>query len=193
MFAVNVEPIVDNVSIWLIEDHDDFRKMVAWQVNQLAGCRCSRQFRTCEEALVALEGSPRPQIILCDIGLPGMDGISGIRKSKRCFLKLMSSCSWCMMIMTRCSTQSVQERPANVTVGSSNSPPLIRSVHVTNGVAAVTWSAVSARTYRLQWRTGQNTNWNDVVPDVLATGSTAAATNVLSGSIQRFYRVALQP
>ena len=81
----------------------------------------------------------------------------------------------------------------NVIVGSSNSPPLIRSVHVANGVAAVTWSAVSARTYRLQWRTGQNTNWNDVVPDVLATGSTAAATNVLSGSIQRFYRVALQP
>ncbi len=81
----------------------------------------------------------------------------------------------------------------NVTVGSSNSPPLIRSVHVGNGAAVVTWSAVSARTYRLQWRTAQNTNWNDVVPDVLATGSIAAATNLLSGSIPRFYRVALQP
>ena len=81
----------------------------------------------------------------------------------------------------------------NVTVGSSNSPPVIRSVHIANGVATVTWSAVSARTYRLQWRTSQSPAWNDVVPDVLATGSTAVATNMLSGSAQRFYRVELQP
>jgi hypothetical protein len=81
----------------------------------------------------------------------------------------------------------------NVSVGSSNSPPVIRSILVTNGVAAVTWSAIGARTYTLQWRTGQNTNWNDVVPDVLATGSTATATNILTGSSQRFYRVSLQP
>ena len=81
----------------------------------------------------------------------------------------------------------------NVTVGDSNSPPLMRSVRVANGAAMVTWSAVSARTYRLQWRTSQSPAWNDVVPDVLATGSTVVATNMLSGSAQRFYRVELQP
>ncbi|HEY3864070.1 MAG TPA: response regulator transcription factor [Verrucomicrobiae bacterium] len=70
------------VSVWLIEDHDDFRKMVAWQINQLSGLRCSRQFGNCEDALAALQEDRPPQVILCDIGLPGMDGIAGIRKIK---------------------------------------------------------------------------------------------------------------
>jgi hypothetical protein len=34
-----------------------------------------------------------------------------------------------------------------------------------------------------------DTNWTDAVPDVTATGEVAVATNALSGSLQRFYRV----
>ena len=68
--------------VWLIEDHDDFRKAVAWQVNQIDGMRCAQQFATAEQALAALEREPKPQVVLCDIGLPGMDGISGIRAIK---------------------------------------------------------------------------------------------------------------
>jgi DNA-binding NarL/FixJ family response regulator len=72
----------ETISVWLVEDHDDFRKMVAWQINQIEKLHCPRHFRTCEELLSALESEPRPQVILCDIGLPGMDGITGIRKIK---------------------------------------------------------------------------------------------------------------
>lgn len=70
------------IDVWLIEDHEDFRKMVAWQINQIEGFRCARHFAACEEALAALQQEPKPTVILCDIGLPGMDGISGIRKIK---------------------------------------------------------------------------------------------------------------
>src|SRR5580765_8546540 len=63
-------------SVWLIEDHDDFRKAVAWQINQIEGMRCTHHYATAEQALQALEAEGKPQVVLCDIGLPGMDGIS---------------------------------------------------------------------------------------------------------------------
>ena len=70
------------VSVWLIEDHDDFRRMVAWQINQIASLDCHQTFSSCEKALEALEKGDAPQVVLCDVGLPGMNGIEGIRKIK---------------------------------------------------------------------------------------------------------------
>lgn len=70
------------ISVWLIEDHADFRRMVAWQINQIADLRCTCAFSTCEEALSALPKERAPEVILCDVGLPGMDGITGISAIK---------------------------------------------------------------------------------------------------------------
>jgi hypothetical protein len=81
----------------------------------------------------------------------------------------------------------------NMTAGSSNAPPIIQSVLATNGAAVISWSAVSARSYRLQWTTNAGANWNDVLPGVLATSSTAAATNFPGNSARRYFRVTLQP
>jgi DNA-binding NarL/FixJ family response regulator len=43
-----------------------------------AGYRCSRRFRTMEDALVDLRCTPA-DLVLTDLGLPGMSGIDGIR------------------------------------------------------------------------------------------------------------------
>jgi DNA-binding NarL/FixJ family response regulator len=74
--------VPSSISVWLIEDNADFRKMVAWQINQIADLRCTHAFSTCEEALSTLPKEAAPEVILCDVGLPGMDGITGISAIK---------------------------------------------------------------------------------------------------------------
>ena len=70
--------------------------------------------------------------------------------------------------------------------------PVILSIGVTNNMAAITWSSVTNKSYRLQYvSTLTSTNWTDVSPDVAATGSNAIQTNSLVGASQRFYRILL--
>jgi DNA-binding NarL/FixJ family response regulator len=44
--------------------------------------RCERVFESCEEAIQVLKEEGAPQIVLVDLGLPGMSGIEGIRQMK---------------------------------------------------------------------------------------------------------------
>lgn len=68
--------------VWLIEDHADSRRVLARVLNRAATVQCPCAFASCEEALTALRTNPRPDVILLDIGLPGMSGITGIRHIK---------------------------------------------------------------------------------------------------------------
>ena len=69
-------------------------------------------------------------------------------------------------------------------------PPVIVSVNVTNGIAAITWSAVAGKSYRLQFSESPSaTNWNDLLPDITATGSRVTAPNYLDNAPVRLYRV----
>jgi DNA-binding NarL/FixJ family response regulator len=79
---MNSATVSQQIQVWLIEDNADFRQMVAWQINQIRDLNCDHAFSTCEDALKALEREPPPQVILCDVGLPGMNGIDGIRAIK---------------------------------------------------------------------------------------------------------------
>jgi len=75
---------------------------------------------------------------------------------------------------------------------SNNVPPVMESIEMADGSLVISWSAVSGKTYRLQFTEGvENPTWTDVVPDVLATGPTVTITNALGGSQQRFYRALL--
>ena len=72
--------------------------------------------------------------------------------------------------------------------------PTILSVKVTNSVAAVTWSTLAGEKYRLQFRNSNSDHgWDDVMPDVMASGSTATQTNGVGNTTQRFYRVFVVP
>jgi DNA-binding NarL/FixJ family response regulator len=59
-----------------------YRESIATLIDQTAGMKCGRSFRTCEEALEELEDDFAPEVILMDIGLPGMSGIEGLRRIK---------------------------------------------------------------------------------------------------------------
>jgi DNA-binding NarL/FixJ family response regulator len=71
----------------LIEDLRDVREGLAMLINGSPGFRCTASFRTMEEALRTIKNSP-PDVVLTDIGLPGMSGIEGIRILKNRFADL---------------------------------------------------------------------------------------------------------
>jgi DNA-binding NarL/FixJ family response regulator len=73
---------IDEVGLWVIEDDPVFRSGMQELVDSTSGMRCERVFETCEEAIEVLKEQGAPQIVLVDIGLPGMSGIEGIRKMK---------------------------------------------------------------------------------------------------------------
>jgi DNA-binding NarL/FixJ family response regulator len=65
-------------AVWLIEDDVVFRDTVQRLLNESEGVRCDWSFGSCEEALDVLEKGLAPDVVLIDIGLPGMSGIEGI-------------------------------------------------------------------------------------------------------------------
>ena len=78
-----------------------------------------------------------------------------------------------------------------VTTGSvATNPPTITAISFSNNLVSVTWLSTVGATYRLQYNDNiDTTNWQDVSPDVTATGSTASQTNSAGGVPGRYYRV----
>jgi DNA-binding NarL/FixJ family response regulator len=66
------------IRVAIVEDQRDIRESLTFLVNGTPGYACTGSYRSMEEAL---EGIPRqqPDIVLSDIGLPGMNGIDGVR------------------------------------------------------------------------------------------------------------------
>lgn len=72
--------ISEPIDVWLVEDNSKYRKSLASVIGSAPGLVCAFTFPSCEEALEVMESGIFPDIILLDIGLPGMSGIKGIRK-----------------------------------------------------------------------------------------------------------------
>src|SRR3954465_13420841 len=62
----------------IIEDQRDVRDGLAALINGTCGFVCAARFRTMEEALDVL-GPHDADVVLVDLGLPGMSGTEGIR------------------------------------------------------------------------------------------------------------------
>ena len=75
-------PAVQKYSIWIVEDNAPFGRQLADLLNLSRRFVCDRTFTSCEEALDLLRTGELPDIVLMDIGLPGMSGIEGVRQIK---------------------------------------------------------------------------------------------------------------
>ena len=69
------------ISVAVVEDHPDLRNSLSLILKTTPGFQCVGAFESCE-ALFEELGTISPQVILMDIGLPGMSGIEGVRKVK---------------------------------------------------------------------------------------------------------------
>ena len=66
------------IEVAIVEDRREIRESLALLIGGTEGFRCSGSYRSMEEAIEKLK-SHQPHVVLCDIGLPGMSGIEGIR------------------------------------------------------------------------------------------------------------------
>lgn len=68
----------------IVEDMRDIREGLTTLINFTEGFKCSGSYRSMEEAISRIKHDI-PDVLLSDIGLPGMNGIDGIRILKEQF------------------------------------------------------------------------------------------------------------
>lgn len=85
-FASN--PTEKTVSVAIVEDRREIREGLARLIAQTEGFLCSGAYRSMEEALTKLPAN-LPDILLSDIGLPGMNGIEGVKILKEKYPNLL--------------------------------------------------------------------------------------------------------
>src|SRR5262245_12426800 len=67
-----------SINVSIIEDRREIREGLAILIDGTEGYQCIGAYRSMEEALDRIH-QPLPDVVLLDIGLPGMSGIDGLR------------------------------------------------------------------------------------------------------------------
>lgn len=75
---MNASP--EGIQVWLVEDNEIYRRGLVRAIGSAAGMSCGGEFDCAETALEALATQPAPGVVLLDVGLPGMDGLTALQR-----------------------------------------------------------------------------------------------------------------
>jgi DNA-binding NarL/FixJ family response regulator len=70
------------ITVSIVEDNDQLRGTLARVISRAEGFQCLSQYADAETALAALPNE-RPNVVLMDINLPGMNGVECVRRLKQ--------------------------------------------------------------------------------------------------------------
>ena len=70
------------ITVSIVEDNEQLRGTLARVLNRAEGFRCLSHYGSAEDALKALP-KERPEVVLMDINLPGMNGVECVRQLKQ--------------------------------------------------------------------------------------------------------------
>ena len=68
-----------NITVSIVEDNDQLRATLARVISRAQGFQCLGQYANAEAALEAIPNE-RPNVVLMDINLPGMNGVECVRR-----------------------------------------------------------------------------------------------------------------
>ena len=71
-----------SITVSIVEDNEQLRGTLARVINRAEGFRCLSQYPNAEAAVEALPRD-RPDVVLMDINLPGMNGVECVRRLKQ--------------------------------------------------------------------------------------------------------------
>jgi DNA-binding NarL/FixJ family response regulator len=77
----HISPLVtlDMILIGIVEDDEQIRQGIQTYLNRQDGFTCDWSYGSVEELLKNLKGENIPNVLIMDIGLPGMSGIEGMK------------------------------------------------------------------------------------------------------------------
>ena len=148
--------MIDRINILLVEDNNLFRNTLSDFINQNEKMICKYSFSSCEEALNEIEEKDIvPDIILLDIGLPGMNGIEGIY-----YFKKITPVSKIIMLTIRDDDENIFKAICSGASGyllkDSSSQKIVDSIkEVLNGGAPMN-SSIAARVLKM---------FKDIIPE----------------------------
>lgn len=63
------------ITVWVVEDHLETRETIRELIDSEPGMVCTQAFGSAEEVLKHVQDHYVPEVIVCDVGLPGMSGV----------------------------------------------------------------------------------------------------------------------
>ena len=80
--SISTQDSKSAVRVWLVDDNDGLRTLVAEMLSHLGGIECARHFSSPDALLSTLASKPGPDVILLDVQMGDRNGLDAVRPIK---------------------------------------------------------------------------------------------------------------